>query len=105
MILKYAFDKLLRVNFMEISRVNFMLAKFCRAELLKFLRAEFHAAFLRLNFFRAKFTLSLNLRIQFAFAKFLWLKPTLRFCSLNFFRRNSRSRRVLPAKFALKGLC
>lgn len=71
MILKYAFDKLLRVNFMEISRVNFMLAKFCRAELLKFLRAQFHAAFLRLNFLG----------------------------------RNSRSRRVLPAKFALKGLC
>ena len=49
MVLKYAFDEILRVNFMEISRVKIMLAKLWWA--------EFFVAQIRVALLPAKFTL------------------------------------------------
>lgn len=76
--LNYAFDGILRLNFMLFSRVNFMLAKLWRAEFIKFLRFEF----------------MLN---KFSFFKFVPNAPA------EFFGANSR--RVLLAKLAPQGLC
>ena len=102
MVLKYAFDEILRVNFMEISRVKIMLAKLWWAEFIFFLRFEFmFAEFLRFKFALAPNSWGLNFCIFnshsrricprnsqiFCVLNFLWLK-----FALHFFPRNLHSK-------------
>ena len=104
MVLKYAFDEILRVNFMEISRVKIMLAKLWWAEFIFFLRFEFmFAEFLRFKFALAPNSWGLNFCIFNSHSRRICLRNSQIFLRAEFFVAQIRAA-LLPAKFTLKRL-